>query len=161
MNEKKERKRNKRIKNSTLAVTVFFTLIVAILAISFITEHKNENPPKPSSREYFKVENASAWAEAFDSSQNVLKVKAIGFYITPIKGNATDVFIDPGGQIDPIDYYFKQINCNQTEPVDIQYANPTYPLAYKEGELYTITIKIWCAETDWNDKEVTVYFSWP
>jgi len=161
MNEKKEKKRKKKLKKSTLAVATFFTIIVVILAISIITEYKNQNLPKPSSSEYFRIENASAWAVPFGSNQDVLKVVALGFYIKPIKGNATDVFIDPGGQIDPIDYYFKQINCNQTEPVDIQYANPTYPLAYKEGELYVITIKVWCKETDWNDKEVKVYFSWP
>jgi len=158
-----KKKRKTKIKKSTLAVIAFLIFIAIVIVISILSGQKTQT--KPPAREYFKIEDAVAFAEPFGPQNQTIKVKMLNFKITPIKGDAHYVSINPGSNVPKEEWpWFEEIKCNETIELaqvgkEITYGIPL--LAVKTENGYVITLRITCEETSSlpDDQKVTIYIT--
>ncbi|MDI6690253.1 MAG: hypothetical protein QME50_00075 [Candidatus Bathyarchaeota archaeon] len=157
-----KKRRKTKIKKKTLAVIAFSIFI--IIVISILSTQKTQT--KPPAREYFKIEDAVAFVELNPLQNQTIKVKMLSFKITPIKGDAHYLSINPGGNVKYEDWpWFEKIECNKTvdlaaEGKEIFYGT-TPLLARKTENGYAVTLRITCNETSDlpDDQKVTIYIT--
>ncbi|RLB04416.1 MAG: hypothetical protein DRG83_04815 [Deltaproteobacteria bacterium] len=153
-----KKEKRKKTRKSILAITVYCILFIVIIIVAIIFSTKPST--KPPSQEYFKVENAAALADPNpnDPQNQKIKIKFLSFELTPIKGDAHEVHIDPGGALPTDEWpHYPLIKANETEHVEITLKNPV--IAYKEGEYWTLEIRVWCEESSWDleEQRIKVY----
>lgn len=158
----KKRKKTK-IKKSTLAVIAFLIFIAIMIVISILNNENTQTQTKPPAREYFKIEDVVALgtSKPGDSQNQTIKVEMLSFKITPIKGDAHFVSINPGDDVKYEDWpWFSEIKRNETKYPEIWYPKPV--MGYKTENGYAITIRISCEETSDlpDDQKVTIYAEW-
>jgi len=153
-------KKKRKIRKSIIIFTAFSIFIVVMIVIS--TLYNQNTQTKPPAREYFKITDVYALADPQDPENQTILVKMLNFKITPIKGDAHYVSINPGGTV-TYDHWpwFKEIKCNQTVDLAAAGMEITYPrgLLAKKNEGYAITLRITCSETSTlpDDQRVKIY----
>jgi len=138
----KTRKIKKRIWNKKVGILSYAMAMVAIVALAAymrILQPQQLPPPKASAEDYFSFSGVFALADpVYPPSNTTLQIKQLGFNITAIMGNATDLEVVPyTGMVKQNDAWVssdKLIHQNETvEVAPIMYPTP-YPEATKEGD---------------------------
>jgi len=138
----KARKIKKRIWNKKVGILLYAMAMVAIVTLSALyqrIQQSPQSPPKASAEEYFSFSGAYALADpVYPPSNTTLEIKQLGFKITPIMGNATDLEVIPyTGMVKQSDAWIssdKLILRNETvEVAPIMYPSP-YLQVIKEGD---------------------------
>lgn len=96
--EIKERKKRKRKWNRTIGILLFITVMGSLITLSALRQRASPPPPTPTlkpAREYFLFTDGFAWAKPLDEENSSIQVYQVGFKITAIGGNATNVHIWP------------------------------------------------------------------
>jgi len=120
--EIKVRRKRKRGWKKTIAILLFVIVMGTIITLSALRQSPQSPPvPKPAD-EYFEFSDATAVAESQDPENKSILISQVGFKITAIEGNATDVIITPEGYIigDP-PYFDILIQGAPTQVGPIQY----------------------------------------
>jgi hypothetical protein len=66
--------------------------------------------------------------------------------VTPVGGNATSFHIDPGGNTDPIDYYYPEIKNGTKQTIEVALTSAVQGI--KNGTTYPFTIFVYCDEAE-------------
>ncbi len=108
-----KRKRNQTRKRVVTAGVIM--AVIAIAALIVINQRPSAPIVKGDPTEYFTYTNLGVMLETRAPDNTWIRVKELFFDLTPVKGNATNVHVDPGGNTDPLDanLYWEQI-ANQT-----------------------------------------------
>ena len=137
----KARKSAKRIWNKKVGILLCATAMVTIVTLSALYQRipQSSQSPKAPADKYFSFSDVFALADpVYPPSNTTLQIKQLGFRITPIIGNATDLEVVPyTGMVKQSDAWIssdKLILRNETvEVAPIMYPSP-YLQVIKEGD---------------------------
>jgi hypothetical protein len=134
-------KRKKMMKYAEIAVVVL--LIAAIVTVAIIMY------PHPKASDYFVFSDLEAeYESSVVSSTQTINIKRLNLTVMPIGGNATNFTINPGGNTDPLDYYYPQIKNGTKQTIEVALNSPVQSI--ENGTTYPFTIFVHCDEIEGN-----------
>lgn len=134
-------KRKKMVKYAQIAVA--FLLIAALVTVAIVMY------PRPTASDYFTFSDLEAEYESpVGSATQTINVKRLNFTVMPIRGNATNFTIDPGGSTDPRDYYYSEIKNGTKQTMNVRLNTPVQSI--KNGTTYPFTLFVHCDQIEGN-----------
>lgn len=160
---RKAKIKGKRKWNKTIGILLFTAVMGTLITLSALTQRNSLPPPviKKPAKDYFSFSDVLAIGEPADPENITLIVRQVGFYITPVGGNATNVLIYPlQGAVLREDSLHLDEMINGTSvsvgPIEYPYEVVTEK---EEGKGWPLLFQITCNEAggEGSEGEVTVY----
>jgi hypothetical protein len=151
----KVRMRKKRNLGRNIAILSFVTVIIVMVIVSIYQQSQQSIQKKPAADEYFSFPDAYAIATPMDETNSSIKISQIGFNITAVGGNATEVYIRPlQGMIEILeDYIIDNITQGESVPIGpVTYDDPIESTKTSDG--WPVFFEIVCQEAR---GKVTIY----
>jgi len=161
----KARRRGKGKWKRNLGILLYVTAFAIIIILSAIYQRSIQPPPVPKkpANTYFSFSEGFALAEALDPENTSIRISQVGFNITAVGGNATNVHVFPlQGMVSETDSFIipKLSQGESREVAPITYQTPI--VVQKEGNVWPLRFRISCTEAYGNVTiNVTEYFSLP
>jgi hypothetical protein len=116
-------RRKKRKLSKNIAILSVVAIMVAIITISVLYQSEQQPASKEAADEYFEFSEAIAEAEPSDETNSSIFIRQIWFNLTPVIGDAAEVYIFPlQGLVDIDDApQYPQIIQGETELVNVLY----------------------------------------
>jgi len=126
-----------------------------IVIFSALYQRNPQTGPKKQADTYFSFSEGFALANATDDQ---LKIMELSFNITAAEGDATEVTIQPPGNVAREDWpYFSLITKGESKTVYVTYTYPLYLVTpEKEPNGWPLSFRIICSEAE---GDVTVYIT--
>jgi hypothetical protein len=148
-------KKKRAMRYAEIAVVVLLIAGLVTVAIVFYNPNAPPEPKKPKAADYFAFSDLGAETETgAGNATPVIRIKTLYLAVTPVGGNATSFHIDPGGNTDPVDYYYPEIKNGTKQTIEVTLTSAVQSI--KNGTTYPFKIKVYCAETDDNAQDVTL-----
>jgi len=96
--------------------------------------------------DYFIFTDLGAEAESFANSSNVIKLQKLYLTAIPVGGNATEFYINPGGDTDPLQFHEPRIDNGTSHVIEAILQNAVQ--STKNGSTYPVEIFVYCAEAE-------------
>jgi len=134
-------KRKKMMKYAEISVVVL--LIVALVAVAIVMY------PRTKASDYFAFSDVEAeYESSVGSATPTINVQRLNLTVMPIGGDATNFTINPGGNTDPLDYYYSEIKNGTEQTIEVTLNSPVQSI--KNGTTYPFTIFVHCDEIEGN-----------
>ena len=135
-------KRKRMMKYIKIAVGV---LLIAALVTAAIIMY-----PRPQVSNYFAFSDVEAEYEvsAGAATTETINIKRLNVTVMPIGGDATNFTINPGGNTDPLDYYYPEIKNGTEQTIEVTLNSPVRSI--KKGNTYPFTVFVHCDEVEGN-----------
>jgi hypothetical protein len=117
------RRRKKRKLSKNIGILSVVVVIVVIITLSALYQSQPQPTPKEPADKYFEFSEAIAEAQPSDETNSSIFISQIWFDLTPVIGDATEVYIFPlQGLVDIDDApQYPQIIQGETELVNVLY----------------------------------------
>lgn len=139
-------RRKKTIRYVEIAAVVLLIVAVASVAVISYNPSNPAEKPKLKAENYFAFSELGADYESVNGTDKIIKVKTLYLTVTPIGGNATSFHIDPGGNTDPLNYYYPEIMNGTSEQMEVQIQNAV--MSSKTGTTFPMKIFVYSAEAE-------------
>lgn len=148
MKTKRSTLRKKRtVRYVEIAVVVLLVAALVTVAIFFYNPNTPPEKPKLKASDYFAFSDLGAeYESSVANTTQIIKIKNLYLAVTPTGGNATSFHIDPGGNTDPLNYYYPEIKNGTKETIDVILDSDVQSI--KNGTSYPFTIKVYSNEAE-------------
>jgi hypothetical protein len=124
-------------------------LLIALAAWALVIAYNPNAPvekPKLKSSDYFAFSDLGALGESVNGTDDVVKLKVLYLTVTPIGGNATNVYLDPGAYTELDDYFYPEIMNGTAKSIEVRLGKSL--MSTKEGTTFPVEIRIYCNEAE-------------
>ncbi len=134
----KRKKMMNYAKNAALVLLVVALVIVAVIMY-----------PRPTASDYFAFSGVEAeYERSVGSATQAINIKRLNLTVMPIRGDASNFTLNPGGDTDPLDYYYAEIKNGTKKAMEIALNNPVESIG--NGTTYPFTVFVHCDQIEGN-----------
>jgi len=141
-------KRKRTVKYASITAAVLLIIVIVSLLLFTLNQMNHPPPTKKSPGEVFIFTPQGAEAENKTNDNKIILLRTIYFIMTPYAGDVTNVHLEPGGNTDPLNYFYTEIKNGTAIDVQIDLAEKILSIRNATTNTYPYRIRVYSDQTD-------------